>query len=182
MKKNPKSKHLLFKNEFSFFMLCIFVSKRKIMIHFILEHFLLLSSNDLLIKIILYIVDVSFLWRHFSMLIFILRNLSKVNYHYFTYIIHLYWCIGMVHQWCFLWVHEGFRVLQHQTPSLKCLVGIDLTSTPIPAANLRIHTRQMTTDNGSITFNFATANQSSAPLMTSEHFLFVIFLLFWFTY
>ena len=38
---------------------------------------------------------------------------------YFIYIIHLHWCIGMGHQWCFLWVHEGFRVLQHQTPSPK---------------------------------------------------------------
>ena len=25
----------------------------------------------------------------------------------------------MGHQWCFLWVHGGFWVLQHQTPSLK---------------------------------------------------------------
>ena len=39
-------------------------------------------------------------------------------------------------------------------------VGIDLTLTPIPAANLRIHTRQMTTEMTLSTFNFATANQS----------------------
>ena len=37
-------------------------------------------------------------------------------------------------------------------------VGIDLTHTPIPAANLRIHSRQMTTEMSLSTFNFATAN------------------------
>ena len=37
----------------------------------------------------------------------------------FIYTIHLSWCIGMGRQWCFLWVHGGFRVFQHQTPSPK---------------------------------------------------------------
>ena len=62
-----------------------------------------------------------------------------------NYIIHLRWCIRIGHQWCFLWAHWGFRVLQHQTPSSNDPVGIDLTLTPIPAVKLCIfHTRQMT--------------------------------------
>ena len=54
--------------------------------------------------------------------------------------------IGMGYQWCFLWVHGGFRVLQHQTPPHpNDSVGIDFIPTPIPAANLRIHTRKKMT-------------------------------------
>ena len=42
---------------------------------------------------------------------------------------------------------EGFRVLQHQTSHPNDPVGIDVTPTPILAANLCIHTRKkMTTE------------------------------------
>ena len=50
----------------------------------------------------------------------------------------------MGHQWCFLWVHGGSCNIRPPRPNDP--VGIDLTPTPIPAAKLRIHTRQMTTE------------------------------------
>ena len=49
----------------------------------------------------------------------------------------------------------GGSVLQHQTP----LTQMTQLTTPIPAANLRIHTQKNDHRNGSI-YNFATANQS----------------------
>ena len=55
----------------------------------------------------------------------------------------------------------GFGSCNIRPPHPNDPVGIDLTPTPIPAANLRIHTRRKQNDHrkGSI-YNFATANQS----------------------
>ena len=57
----------------------------------------------------------------------------------------------------------GFGSFNIRPPHPNDPVGIDLTPTPIPAANLRIHTRRKQKKNdhrkGSI-YNFATANQS----------------------
>ena len=91
-------------------------------------------------------------------------------FHIFSYLtisisINLYiyiypnWCIEMGHQWYFLWVHEvGFGSCNIRPPRPNDPVGIDLTPTPIPAANLRIfHTRQMTAEMAlfmGITFEF----------------------------
>ena len=49
----------------------------------------------------------------------------------------------MGHQRCFLWVHGagGFGSCNIRLPRPNDPVGIDLTPTPIPAAKLRIHTR-----------------------------------------
>ena len=66
----------------------------------------------------------------------------------------------------------GFGSFNIRPPHPNDPVVIDLTPTPIPAANLRIHTRRKKNDHrkGSI-YNFATANQSYALLMTSKSFL-----------
>ena len=55
----------------------------------------------------------------------------------------------------------GFESCNIRPPHPNDPVGIDLTPTPIPATNLRIHTRREKNDHrkGSI-YNFATANQS----------------------
>ena len=47
------------------------------------------------------------------------RQITVTRTLFFAYIIHPYRCIGIGHQWCFLWVHVGFRVLHHQIPSPK---------------------------------------------------------------
>ena len=67
----------------------------------------------------------------------------------------------------------GFGSFNIRPPHPNDPVGIDLTPTPIPATNLRIHTRRKQKNDhrkGSI-YNFATANQSYALLMTSKSFL-----------
>ena len=47
----------------------------------------------------------------------------------------------------FLWVHRGgIGSCDIRPPHPNDSVGIDLTPTPIPAANLHIHTRQVTTE------------------------------------
>ena len=83
------------------------------------------------------------------------------NKHYLefvaAYIIHPYWCIGMGHQGCFLWVH-GRGSCNIRPPLPNDPVAIDLTPTPNPAAKLRIfHTRQMIAEMAlfmGITFEF----------------------------
>ena len=53
----------------------------------------------------------------------------------------------MDHQWYFLWVHSvgGVRSCNIRPPHPNDLVGIDLTPTHIPEANLRINTRKKMT-------------------------------------
>ena len=54
----------------------------------------------------------------------------------------------------------GFGSCNIRPPHPNDLVGIDLTPTPISAANLRIHTRRKNDHRKGSIYNFATANHS----------------------
>ena len=72
---------------------------------------------------------------------FVLKRSVGKRFTNFIYIIHLCWCIGMG-SW------GGFGSCNIRPPHPNDPVGIDLTPTPIPAANLRIHKKRkkMTTE------------------------------------
>ena len=59
-----------------------------------------------------------------------------------TYTFFIPYIFVMGRQWCFLWGQGGFGSFNIRPPHPNDPVGIDLTPTPIPAANLRIHTRR----------------------------------------
>ena len=65
----------------------------------------------------------------------------QILWNHFIYIIHLYLCIGMGHQRCFLWVHGGVSGLATSDP-LTQMIQLALILLQLPSRRLTCTSRQ----------------------------------------